>query len=339
MLAAFSALVFALHPIQTQAVTYIVQRMESLSALFYLLGLLLFVVAVKTPSRRRRFLFYFLVVSSYVLGFYSKEIAVTLPVVIFLYDLYFVGNGGLGPALRRWPLYLLLGVLMAFFIINTVAPLGGFGDLSKEASQVASGAASGVVENPAAVQRPPGSSAGSLGGIPKIPANGPSAGFGLATISPYDYLLTESNVLLYYYSLLLVPVNQNVDYDFPISRGLFERPVAPRGAVLNIPLPPPIVSVFIHIAVIALAIYLFIRSREKGRGRGRVASFFILWFFIILSPTSSFVPIADVIFEHRLYLPTLAYAVILIICLEAVFIKVFGDSQVSDNKPFKFASH
>ncbi len=136
-----------------------------------------------------------------------------------------------------------------------------------------------------------------------------------------------------------MPVNQNVDYDFPISKGLFKRPVARGGAVLNIPLPPPIVSLFIHAAIIALAIYLFIKSREKGRGRGRVASFFILWFFIILSPTTSFVPIADVIFEHRLYLPSLAYAVILIICLEAVFIKVFGDSQVSDKKPFKLASH
>lgn len=224
---------------------------------------------------------------------------------------------------------------MIFFIVNTVAPLGGFSDLSKEASQVASG----VVEKPVPVGKSPVGRTGALSGIPKIPSNVPSAGFGLAGISPYEYFLTQSNVLLYYYSLLVVPVNQNVDYDFPISKGLFETPVVRGGAVLNIPLPPPIVSIFIHIGIIALAVYLFIRSREKGRGRGRVASFFILWFFVILSPTSSFVPIADVIFEHRLYLPTLAYAAILIICLEAVFIKVFGGGEALGEKPFKLAPH
>lgn len=345
MIAAFSALVFALHPVQTQAVTYIVQRMESLSALFYLLALLLFAAAVKTHSRRRRFFFYFLVVFSYVLGFYSKEIAVTLPVVIFLYDLYFAGGGELGPALRRWPLYLLLAGLMTFFTINTVAPLGGFSDLSKEASLVASGVAPGVIEKSAPTAPPVPNELSRKGaarpsaGLSGIPANGPSAGFGLSTISPYDYFLTQSNVLLYYYSLLLVPVNQNVDYDFPVSKGLFETPVLRSGAVLNIPLPPPALSITIHLAIIVLAIYLFLKSRGAGRLRGRVASFFILWFFIILAPTTSFVPIADVIFEHRLYLSTLAYSTVLIICLEAVFIKVFGKAEALEKKPFKPSAH
>lgn len=41
--------------------------------------------------------------------------------------------------------------------------------------------------------------------------------------------------------------------------------------------------------------------------RWRIASFFILWFFIILLPSSSIIPLKDVIFEHRLYLPSLAF--------------------------------
>ena len=51
-----------------------------------------------------------------------------------------------------------------------------------------------------------------------------SAGFNVRSISPWEYLLTQSNVLVYYIFLLFVPVNQNLDYDFPVSRGLFELP-------------------------------------------------------------------------------------------------------------------
>ncbi|MBI2411837.1 MAG: hypothetical protein HYV24_01330 [Deltaproteobacteria bacterium] len=50
----FSAMIFALHPVQTQAVTYIVQRMEALSSLFYLLALIFFIRGAKaaTPGKR-----------------------------------------------------------------------------------------------------------------------------------------------------------------------------------------------------------------------------------------------------------------------------------------------
>ena len=50
----FSALLFALHPVQTQSVTYIVQRMESLSATFFLLALMLFAKGAASMSAARR---------------------------------------------------------------------------------------------------------------------------------------------------------------------------------------------------------------------------------------------------------------------------------------------
>ena len=86
---AFSSLIFALHPVQTQAVTYIVQRMESLSSLFYLLALISFIKSVRAARAPGKAFFYGCVALSYALGFYSKEIAFTLPAVILLFDFFF----------------------------------------------------------------------------------------------------------------------------------------------------------------------------------------------------------------------------------------------------------
>ena len=74
-IAIYTALLFAVHPIQTQAVTYIVQRMESLASMFMLIGLLLFIKGTETSKTASRVLLYGAAVVSYLLGFKSKEIA------------------------------------------------------------------------------------------------------------------------------------------------------------------------------------------------------------------------------------------------------------------------
>ena len=103
-----TALIFAVHPIQTQSVTYIVQRMESLSSLFYLAALLFFIKGAQTSGAVKRIILYSGIVISYILGFYSKQIAVTLPALIFLYDFYFISRGKVKELSKRWPLYLVL---------------------------------------------------------------------------------------------------------------------------------------------------------------------------------------------------------------------------------------
>ena len=278
-----AALLFAVHPIQTQAVTYLVQRMEILASLFYLLALLLFIKGAATSSAERRALLYGGVVLSYILGFASKEIAITLPAILLLYDLTFISRGNLRGLLKRWPLYGTLTVLLIFFVIKTLIPLGGFSDVSAA-----------------------------------------SAGFGVKSIAPLEYLFTQFNVLIYYIALLIMPRIQNLDYDFPVSHGLFEMPQIKDGTVLNFPLPPPFVSLIVLLLVVGCGIYLFVRSAGADGRRGRMISFFIFWFFILLSPTSSFIPIVDVIFEHRLYLASAGFFVILAIGLDAIFIKGEG---------------
>jgi type IV pilus biogenesis/stability protein PilW len=77
-----ASLLFVVHPVQTDSVTYIAGRRDILSALFYLLGFYLFLRYRKAPS----ILLLGAILLSYVLAISSKEMAVTFPALCFLYD-------------------------------------------------------------------------------------------------------------------------------------------------------------------------------------------------------------------------------------------------------------
>ncbi len=84
-----AALIFVSHPIQTQAVTYIVQRMTSLCALFYLAALLLYIYGRTAEAPRRRGTLWAGGFVCWILALGSKQIAVTLPLTVLLYEWYF----------------------------------------------------------------------------------------------------------------------------------------------------------------------------------------------------------------------------------------------------------
>jgi len=86
--ALFSSLIFISHPIQTQSVTYIVQRMTSMAGMFYLLSLVLYVKG-RLSTGRPRVLYFGGMVLSYLLGVFSKENVAILPLFIALYEFYF----------------------------------------------------------------------------------------------------------------------------------------------------------------------------------------------------------------------------------------------------------
>jgi len=250
--ALISAAIFLLHPIQTQAVSYISQRYESLASLFYLLSLVAYIKARLTPSltlpprgggmgggatavpyttHATRYTLYAISIISGILALGSKEIAITIPVVIMLYEFYFFEDR---PFLKRitGP-----GVFIILSLIAGVFMLIGF-------------------------------------------SRGIDAGFSVRTFTPWEYLLTQFRALTVYIRLLFLPINQNLDYDFRISKSLLE------------------IDTFLSLLFILILIAAAIISFR----RWRLGSFFILWFFIILAPTSSIIPIIDPIFEHRVYL-------------------------------------
>ena len=97
----------------------------------------------------------------------------------------------------------------------------------------------------------------------------------------WNYLISQPPVIARYLRLLVVPTGFNLDYDFPVYSSVME---------------PAIWLSLLLICILVFAAWRWRRTKP-------VFTFSIFWFFIALSPTSSVVPIPDVIFEHRVYLP------------------------------------
>ncbi|MFC1573449.1 hypothetical protein ACFL6M_07625, partial [Candidatus Eisenbacteria bacterium] len=97
------ALIWLVHPLQTSAVTYIIQRTESLMGLFYLLALY---SLIRGSQAVRPIPWFLLAVITCFFGMGTKEVTVSAPVVLLVYDRIFLA-GSFGELLRkRWGLYL-----------------------------------------------------------------------------------------------------------------------------------------------------------------------------------------------------------------------------------------
>jgi hypothetical protein len=111
-----AAMLFATHPIQVQAVTYIVQRMSSMAALFYVSAVLCYVGcrnAETSPDPGRRWATYPAALGFAAAASLSKENTATLPAAILLVEsIFFGGRGSWGRFLRRWVPFVLLAAAM-----------------------------------------------------------------------------------------------------------------------------------------------------------------------------------------------------------------------------------
>ncbi|NTW65986.1 MAG: hypothetical protein HGB21_06710 [Nitrospirae bacterium] len=252
-MALFCALLFGVHPIQTESVTYIISRSELLATFFYLAAFLLLI----RGARSRNFLYAIGVMIASVLAVSSKEWAVTLPALLVLYDFLFLAEGKVKQVLSRWYYY----VLAALTWILVIQKLNLF----------ATGGTAGV-------------------GFNIVSTTG---------VTAKSYLYTSFNVIWTYIRLLFLPINQNLDYDYPIAKTLFELPT--------------ILSLAGHLMIIAAAVWLY---RTK---KWTLIPFGVAWFYIGLSPVQSFVPVVDVIFEHRLYMPSIGFFLFFIVLYESVF--------------------
>jgi hypothetical protein len=360
-----AALLFAVHPVQTQAVTYTSQRFASLATFFYLLCLVLYAKGRVRQSRlqgpeslvlgpeskasslkarggksRRNgkrndggispipspqlatpkprgdggspvpsILFFSAAAGAAILGMMTKEIVATLPLAILLYELCFFRHG------RRNRLLFLL----PFAAAATMAPLilmGEDGPLGK----LFPGLVRHLQES--------------------------------AHIPRMEYFFTQFRVLVTYLRLLVLPIHQNVDYQYPLYTRFLTTSV--------------LLSALFLAALLALALFLYIKGGVPGpesRVPGpksqvsnskfkiqnskstprdpspkptsraplpelRLVAFGIFWFFLTISVTSSVITIADVIFEHRLYLPSvgafLAFSVLVFMAGRRLPGKVLG---------------
>ena len=96
--ALFAAAIFIAHPLQIQAVTYIVQRMTSMATMFYLMSLLLYLLGRQREDRYRKSIYWLAALACWLLALGSKEIAATLPAIIVLIEYFFFRD-----AHKAWP--------------------------------------------------------------------------------------------------------------------------------------------------------------------------------------------------------------------------------------------
>ncbi len=96
-----SSFIFALHPLNINAVAYIVQRMASLSALFVLLSLILYIRASTSHGKTKKRFFYLLSAVSLIIGIFSKENAIMGIPLILLYDYIFLSRFNRQTFLRK----------------------------------------------------------------------------------------------------------------------------------------------------------------------------------------------------------------------------------------------
>jgi tetratricopeptide (TPR) repeat protein len=184
----------------------------------------------------------------------AKAVMVTAPVMVLLYDRFFLA-GSFREAWRRrggvyWGLGLTGGVLVACGVVQHVF----------------------------------------------TPATDRTAiGFGFKGISPWEYVLTQTGVILHYLRLSLWPNPLCLDYAWPVAHHVGE--VIVPGVVI--------------VVLVLLTLWAFLRKHWIG--------FAGAWFFLILAPTSSVIPVRDVAFEHRMYLPLAAVIVVVLAGVCAVW--------------------
>jgi tetratricopeptide (TPR) repeat protein len=250
-LALAAALVWLVHPLQTQSVDYIIQRQESIMALFFLLTLYGVVRGAASAAARRKNAWYVLAVVACFLGMGCKESIVCAPLLVLLYDWIFLAESWRQLVGRRWALYVGLGgtwVHLAYLLLMVPIPLAEGG-----------------------------------------------AGFELHDLTPWTYLLTQAGVILHYLKLSIWPRPLCFDYHgWPVEKGLAE--CWPEAAAV--------------LVLVLLTIYGLLKRSWLG--------FLGAWFFLLLAPTSSIMPLTDVAFEHRMYLPLAAVVLLAVLAGYAV---------------------
>lgn len=246
-LAVVIAGMFALHPLQTEAVSYVVQRAEAFASAFYMATLVLLLEADRRRMTGRRWVAYAAALTCFVLGLGAKVIVITVP-ASYLAMMATVPGPDVRDQLATWRTRLLR--TSPFLMVG---------------AWWASSTLRGIEHRP-------------------------DAGFSVPGSDPGSYVLTQVRACATYLRLLIWPAGQSVDWGLPLSRSIAEPAVLLSGAV-------------IFLLALAAAWSFWRWHRDAALGPTvRAAAFGFLWFFVVLSPTSSFVPLADALAEHRVYL-------------------------------------
>lgn len=249
----FIAVLFLVHPCQTQAVSYISQRFESMATVFYLGTVYCYLCARVSTNRTQKIVLFGFAGLLSILGICTKEVVITVPAMILASEWI------LFPKNYNKKLYIALvvfGILLYVLFTKLVHT-----DLSIFTQTF-----------------PSDSHAGDI-------------------LTPARYFLTQMRVFLTFLRLLVLPIHQNLDYDYPVSTGLIHPPLTLLG-----------------LSVISGFIFLIIKLRRTLP----LIAFGLAWMLITFS--INLAPRANVIFEHKLYLISFGFFLTFVAVL-SVFVR------------------
>jgi tetratricopeptide (TPR) repeat protein len=225
------AMLWIVHPLQTESVTYMAQRAESLASLFYLLTLY---GTIRGSQAGRPIFWHALAVTACWLGVATKEIVGTAPMVILLYDRTFLSGSFREAIRRRWGLY--LGLTASWIVLGMLQASTGLLGRREE----------------------------------------------MKTFGAWAFARSQPGVILHYLRLAFWPHPLCLDYGW--------QPANTVGAILPA----------------SLAVGGLAAASIWGLTGGRKWGFLGAWLLLILAPSSSIVPLRQLVFEHRMYLPLAA---------------------------------
>lgn len=191
---AAAAFLFAVHPLATESVTYIIQRFTSLSTLFYLLTLWCYFRSLQTGAPKGALLWRGSAVLSVLAGMLTKECVFTAPLMVVLLDWLVLGTRLRAAVVRAWPLLLCLPLIPVQVLMASAALHQGDFNLANAFEIVNSRD---------------------------------------APLSHWHYIVTQLTVLVAYLRQILWPSGLNLDPDWPLYRSLSEAPVMAACALLT----------------------------------------------------------------------------------------------------------
>lgn len=188
------AVLWTVHPLTTQAVTYLVQRYESLSVLFVIAALWAY---GRASQGHRTLVWSFIAAGFATLAIGAKQSGIVAPVLAVLYERTFCMGAGWDRVRQRGLFYLACLPAM-FWALQLVIPTN---DANQTASLtvVAIDAGDGRGEELYSVM------------------NDSFAGFQYQAVSPWEYLRSQGNVILHYVRLAVVPYPLCFDYGWPVA--------------------------------------------------------------------------------------------------------------------------
>jgi tetratricopeptide (TPR) repeat protein len=244
VLAFAAALIWLVHPLLSDSVSYLSGRTEILGGLFLLLTLYSFIRSTAATTLARERLWQSAAVVFCILGTGCKEILAAAPFVVLLYDRIFIVDSYRDAMKRRGPMY--LGLIVSLSLIPLNLYMANFHRSALERSDV---------------------------------------------LGSWDYLKTQSEVLVMYLRLSFWPDPLVIDY-------------------YGWPTHPSLISILPY----AIFILLLLIATIIGVARRWPSAYVGAWFFLILAPTSSVLPLpTEVATERRMYLPLMAIVALIVL--------------------------